>query len=179
MGFESTITEFRSEALTDWAIRPWVQLALRANFVQPLQFYRLFSVTFPFGCLPSSVAMFILIEVFCSVGNHMSVAEWADTYGIHHWLILWSSYGKLSWVGFEPTATEFRSDALTDWAIRPWVRLALRAKFVQLLQFHGLFSVRFHFGNCLWHRHVYLNWNFLEYSLIYFLIFWSCIPSPV
>ena len=27
----------------------------------------------------------------------------------------------LAWVGFEPTATEFRSDALTDWAIRQWV----------------------------------------------------------
>ena len=42
-------------------------------------------------------------------------------YGIHHWRIVWSSYRKLAWVGFEPTATEFRSDALTDWAIKPWV----------------------------------------------------------
>ena len=33
----------------------------------------------------------------------MSVAEWADTFGIHHWEILWSSYGKLAWVGFEPS----------------------------------------------------------------------------
>ena len=32
-----------------------------------------------------------------------------------------SSYWKLVWVGFEPTTTEVRSDALTDWAIRPWV----------------------------------------------------------
>ena len=38
----------------------------------------------------------------------MSVAEWVDTYGIHHWRILWSSYRKLVWVGFEPTTTEFR-----------------------------------------------------------------------
>ena len=45
----------------------------------------------------------------------MSVAEWADTYGIHHWRILWSSYRKLAWVGFEHTTTEFRSDALTDY----------------------------------------------------------------
>ena len=50
------------------------------------------------------------------------------------------------WVGFEPTNTEFRSDAQTDWAIRPWVQLALRANFVQLLQFHRLLSVTFHFG---------------------------------
>ena len=45
-----------------------------------------------------------------------------------------------SWarVGFEPMTTEFRS-----------VQLALRANFVQLLQFHHLFSVQFHFGYCL------------------------------
>ena len=36
---------------------------------------------------------------------------------------------------FEPTTTEFLSDALTDWGIRPWFQLALRATFVQLLQF--------------------------------------------
>ena len=41
----------------------------------------------------------------------------------------------LAWVGFEPTTTEFRSDALTDWATRLWVQLALRANFAQLLQF--------------------------------------------
>ena len=57
-------------------------------------------------------------------------------YGIHNWRIVISSYRKLAWVGFEPTTTELRSDALTDWAIRPWVQLALRANFVQLLQFH-------------------------------------------
>ena len=34
-------------------------------------------------------------------------------YGIHHWRILWSSYRKLAWVGFEPMTTEFRSGALT------------------------------------------------------------------
>ena len=32
-------TEFRSEALTHWGIMPWVQLTLRANLVQPLQFH--------------------------------------------------------------------------------------------------------------------------------------------
>ena len=50
-------------------------------------------------------------------------------YGIHHWRILWSSYKKLAWVGFEPTTTESCSNALTDWAIRPWVQLTLRANF--------------------------------------------------
>ena len=67
---------------------------------------------------------------------------------IHHWQILCNSYRKLAWVGFEPATTELRSDALTDWAIRAWVELTLRAKFVQLLQFHRFFSVTFHF-DCL------------------------------
>ena len=62
----------------------------------------------------------------------MSVAEWVNTYGIHHQRIHWSSYRKLAWAGFEPTTTEFRSDALTDWAIRPWVQLALRFNFIFL-----------------------------------------------
>ena len=72
-----------------------------------------------------------------------------DTHGIHHWMVIWSSYRKLAWIGFEPTTTEFCSDAVTDWAIKPWVQLTLRANFIQLLQFHRLFSVRFHFGYCL------------------------------
>ena len=37
----------------------------------------------------------------------MSAAEWVDTYGIPHRRILWSNYRKLTWVGFEPTTTEF------------------------------------------------------------------------
>ena len=52
----------------------------------------------------------------------------------------WSSYRNLAWVGFEPTTTEFCLDALTNRAIRPWVRLALRVNFVQLLQFHLFFQ---------------------------------------
>ena len=52
VGFESTTTKFSSDALTDWTIEPLVQLALRTSFVKPLQFNRLFSVTFHFGyCL--------------------------------------------------------------------------------------------------------------------------------
>ena len=62
---------------------------------------------------------------------------------------LWSCYRKLARVGFKPTTTEFHSDALTDWAMRLWVQLALRANFVQLFQFHCLFSVRLHFRYCL------------------------------
>ena len=87
---ESTTTELYSDALTDWAIRPWVQLAFRANFVQLLPFHRLLSVTFHFGyCLRQPPRLFW--SKF-SWGYHMSVAEWADAYGIHHWRILWSIY---------------------------------------------------------------------------------------
>ena len=50
----------------------------------------------------------------------------------------WSSCRKLVWVVFEPTTTEFRSDSLTNWAIRPWFQLILRANIVQLLQLHLL-----------------------------------------
>ena len=46
-----------------------------------------------FRLLPSSVATFILTEIFLS--NHVSEAEWFDTYGIHHWSIIRSNYRKL------------------------------------------------------------------------------------
>ena len=91
----------------------------------------------------------------CNPYLHESRSTWnlsiiyLSVYGIHHWRIIWSSYRKLTWVGFEPTTSEFCWDALTDWAIRPWVQFTLRANFVQLLQFHRLFSVQFHFGYCL------------------------------
>ena len=42
----------------------------------------------------------------------------------------------MAWVGFETKTTEFGSDALTNWAIRPSIQLSLRASFVQPLQFH-------------------------------------------
>ena len=64
MGFQPTTTEFRSDALTSWAIRPWVQLAVRANSGQLLQFHRFFSATF------------ILIKIFW--GNHMSALSHVD-----------------------------------------------------------------------------------------------------
>ena len=54
--------DHRSDVLTDWAMRPWIQLALRANFVQPLQFHNQCQVSF--RLLPSLVAKFILIEYF-------------------------------------------------------------------------------------------------------------------
>ena len=123
VGFEPTITEFPLDGLADWAIRPWVQLALRGNSVQLLQFHLFFQCSrfisvFAFVsrqiCFKRSLAQVIVL-----------VAEWIDAYGIHHWRIFRSDYRNLAWVGFESTLTQVGSDALTNWAIRPWVQLAL------------------------------------------------------
>ena len=97
----------------------------------------------------------------------MSVAEWADIYGIHYWRILWSSYRKLAWVGFEPATTEFRSYSLTDWAIRPWVQLALRINLLQLLQFHRLFSATFHYIRQVKRFFIYNSWQTLNFESTY------------
>ena len=127
-------TEFYSDTLTDWAIRPWLQLTLRANFVQLLLFH-----------LFVQCSHFVLAIAFarCHISFTQNLeqvftfaAEWSDTYGIQHWRIFRSSNRKVAWVRFEPTTTEFCSDALTKWAIKPWVQLRLRAIFVQLLLFH-------------------------------------------
>ena len=56
---------------------------------------------------------------------------------------------KMAWVRFEAKTTEFRSDTRTDIATIPWAQIALRANFVQLLQFDPLFSVQFYIGYCL------------------------------
>ena len=144
VGVEPTTTEFRSRILSNSASRPWFQFALTANFVQLLEFHRLFSVTFHLGyCLRQSPGLFK--SKFCWA-NHMMVAERVDRYGIHQWRIIWRTYRKLASVGFESTNTQFHWDALTDRGTRPWVELALRANILQRLQFHRLFSVTFHFG---------------------------------
>ena len=63
----------------------------------------------------------------------------------YEWFFEVAKLQKLAWVGFELTSTEFCSDTLSDWAIRPWVQLARRVNFLQLLQFHRLYSIRFYF----------------------------------
>ena len=83
-------------------------------FVQRSRFISVFVFVSRHICYKRSLAQIITL-----------VAEWIDTYGIHHWKIFRSSYRyrKLAWVGYEPTTTEFRSNVLTDLAIRPWVQL--------------------------------------------------------
>ena len=51
------------------------------------------------------------------------MVEWIDTYGIHQSRILSSSYRKLVWVRLEPATIKVRSNALTDWAIRPLISI--------------------------------------------------------
>ena len=136
-----------SYAVTSWAIRPCVQLSLRVNFLQPLQFYHLLSVIFHFGRLPLSFATFHQSKF--SVSIHTSVAEWTDQINIHHWRILGTSFRTLTWVALETATSEPFSDTLTNWTIRPYVQFALRANFVLPIQFHYLFSVKFHFGRWL------------------------------
>ena len=125
--------EFCLNVQTDWAIRSWVQLGLRAKIIQLLQFH-LFSQCSHY-CLCQSPHWFKqnLAKVVTVV------AEWID--GIHYRRIFKSSYRKLSWVRFEPTKTEFHSETLTNRAISSWVQLALRANFVQLLQFNLFISI--------------------------------------
>ena len=148
VGFEPTTNEFYSDALTHWAITLWDQFVLRANFLHLLQLHGLWSFILHFRhCLSKSPPLF---SSKFSWGNHMNVAEWADTYGINNWRILSDSYRKLSWAEFELRTTELRSDTPNDWAIRPWVQLAPIANFIKLLQLHRLLSVLFSF--CHWAR---------------------------
>ena len=79
----------------------------------------------------------------------------------------WNSYRKLAWVRVEPTTTEFRSDALTDWAIMPWVQLALRANFVQLLSIYLHIQLLHLYPFFLWQ---FLIWHHSCYNMTSFLL---------
>ena len=116
-------TPFRRSNRLSYQVMSWTRSQSQLCTATPIS--SLCSVfKFHFGlCLRHSRHLFVITLV----------AKWIDTYGIHHWRTFRSSYRKLAWVGFEPTTTEFRSGPLTDWAMRPWVQLALRANFVQLL----------------------------------------------
>ena len=65
-------------------------------------------------------------------------------------------------MGFELTTTKFRLDSVTNWAIEPWVQLALRANFIQLPQFDLLLSVIFNFDCCLRQSPRLFNWRIVK-----------------
>ena len=127
-------TEIRSDALSYWPIKPWVQLAVRGNSAQLLQFHIFVQCSRSFFGLCFSQAQHLL-EAKSRTCNHVS-SGWIGTYGIHHWRSFRSSYIELTFVVVEPTATKFRLDALTNWTLRPLVQLTHTSNFVQLLQFH-------------------------------------------
>ena len=145
MGFEPKTTEFRSDALTNWGIRPWVLLAHRDNFVQILLFhpvvqYSHFISVIAFvslhSCFKSNLAQVITLAV-----------EWIDTYAIQSWKIVRSRYRKLAWVGLGSITTEFHSDALTDWAISPCVQLCTATPISSLCE---VFTFPFCHFICQW-----------------------------
>ena len=77
--------KFHSHALTGWVIWPWIQLAVRPNFVQLLQFHlfvqwlcfiSVFAFVICHICFKRALAQVIIL-----------VLEWIHTYGIHHWMI--------------------------------------------------------------------------------------------
>ena len=106
---------------------------------------------------------FTQTHTYTHTHTHIYIYTYINIYGIHYWRILRSSYIKLAWVGFETTTTELRSDALTDWAIRPWVQLALRANFVELLQFHLFIQcLRFISTIALVSCHIYFKRNLAQ-----------------
>ena len=52
---------------SDWAIRPWVQLATRASFVKLLWFHHFVQCQISFWLLPLLVVTFILIKILICV----------------------------------------------------------------------------------------------------------------
>ena len=149
---------FTTERLSEVTMESWSEWGLNPP---PLKSVQMLKPTEPSGHESNTHSEPALYSypnfIVCSVSDFISAVAfvsrgegiWAMAYGIHQWRISWSSYTKSAWVGFEPTTTEFRSDALTNRGIKPWVQLAFRANFVDLPQFHLLVSVRFYFSYCL------------------------------
>ena len=90
MGFKPTITEFRSEALTDWVVKAWIRLAVRFNFCH---------------CLRQSPD---LSSSKSWTDNYMTLVEWIDRCGIHYWRIFKANYTEswLAW-GLDPRPLSF------------------------------------------------------------------------
>ena len=92
--------------------------------------YMQLNVQIPFCPLPLLVVTFATIEILLKQSHECRGLT--DTFVIHHWKIARKSYIKLSRVGVQFTTT--------DRAIRPRIQLTLRVNFVNLPQFHLLFS---------------------------------------
>ena len=82
---------------------------------------------FPWSLL---VATFTKRQSKSRTSKHMSVAEWTNTFSIHHWMYFSNRYRKLDRMKVKTTTTEFSSDELSNWATRSWVRLVLTANYL-------------------------------------------------
>ena len=92
------------------------------------------------------ICIYVYICIYVHVCTYIVYIVYIYIYIYIYVHIYWSGCRKLVWVGFEPATSEFRRpNRLSYQAMSSTVHLALRANFVQLLQFHRLFSVRFHF----------------------------------
>ena len=72
---------------------------------------------------------------------------------------------RLVWVGFEPTTSEYHSEALTDWPIRQWVQRAFRANFMRLYIYSNFIFLKvsnFISALAFVSSHVYLIETFVE-----------------
>ena len=123
VGFEPTTTKFHSDVPTNCAIRPWVQLTLKAKFGQLLQFCHLFSTQISFLVLLCSVNFFTIVKILHWQSHECSGMNWHRCFD--HWMIFRSSYRKLAWMGVESMTIEFSSDTPAPWAIRSWVQLIM------------------------------------------------------
>lgn len=129
VSLDPMFTEFHSGTLTNWAIMSRDRFPLTANYLHLLKFHTLLSAVFSFWSLSWLFAHWPQLQSW--IRNHVFIitylAKWTNKYGIHHRWVYRSCYRKLAWVRLEPTTTEFRSGALTKWAIRRYDQLVLTA----------------------------------------------------
>ena len=76
------------------------------------------------------------LRIFYKISFQLTLRIWDLNSDVIDSFLLSHMFDLTIYIVYIISYTEFRSDALTVWAIRPWVQLALRANFVQLLQFH-------------------------------------------
>ena len=165
MRYEPTTTDFCSEDLSDWAIRPWVQLTLIANFVQLLQF-----------CFSVQYSHFIVTVAFINRHsffklNLAQVITLAVKWLIHMVFITEEicrrSYKKLVWVGFEPRTATFRSDALTNWAIKAMNSTRSQSQLCTAIPISSSVQCsHFILPIAFVSRHIWFKWNLAQVILL-------------
>ena len=97
----------------------WVSLPLNVLFFQSISSTTFVTRTPSLKLLCNNLDCFISIRlIYPRLGKYSFSISQYMTQSIH-----FGNYFSLAWVEFEPTTIESRSDALTDWAIRPWVQL--------------------------------------------------------